>query len=235
MNTDLIKCIVVDDDPACLKITELLVKRTPFLELTACFSDPVEAANYLLQEEVHLIFLDIEMPHVTGLELIGSLKRNPAVIIISSKKEYAFDAFALNVIDYLVKPITDYARFLKAVLKAKDDLHLHKPANVETADQIFVKVDSILHNLNLNTILWVEAFGDYIKINTANKVMTTLSTMKSVEAKLPENLFVRVHRSFIVNIKKISQIDLNNLQIGEKAIPISGFYREALMKKISLL
>jgi DNA-binding LytR/AlgR family response regulator len=235
MATDLIKCIVVDDDLASLKITELLIKKTPFLELQACFTDPVEAADYLTREETHLVFLDIEMPNITGLELIGSLKHHPSVIIISSKKEYAFDAFALNVIDYLVKPIIDYPRFLKAALKAKQSAQVLDVYSSETNKQLFVKVDSILHSINTNAILWIEALGDYVKINTDGKVMTTLATMKSVEARLPENLFARVHRSFIINLRKVNQIDFKNLSIGDKIIPISSFYREGLVKKIELL
>jgi DNA-binding LytR/AlgR family response regulator len=235
MLTDLIRCIAVDDDLASLKITELLVKKTPFLELVACFDDPIKAADYLAKEKVQLIFLDIEMPNITGLELISSMKHNPAVIIISSKKEYAFDAFDLNVVDYLVKPVTSYARFLKAALKAKEDMQPISTSSIDMNEQLFVKVDSVLHNISLNTILWVEAFGDYIKINTDDKVMTTLVTMKSVESKLPENLFARVHRSFIVNLRRVNQIDLNSLHIGDRMIPVSGFYREALMKKIDLL
>lgn len=235
MATDLIKCIVVDDDPASLRIIELLIKKTPFLDLAASFTDPMKAADYLAQEKVQLIFLDVEMPSINGLELISSLKHNPPVVIISSKKEYAFDAFALNVIDYLVKPVISYPRFLKAALKAKQDVQSLKSPMVEMNEQLFIKADSVLHSINMNAILWVEALGDYVKINTEDKVMTTLATMKSVESKLPENLFVRVHRSFIINLKKINQIDLKNLYISDKIIPISSFYREGLVKKIELL
>jgi DNA-binding LytR/AlgR family response regulator len=235
MKTDLIKCVAIDDDPGSLKIIELLIKRIPFLELVSSFGDPLNAVDFLLQAETPLVFLDIEMPNLTGLELISTLKHNPSVIVISSKREYAFDAFALNVVDYLAKPLTDYARFFKATLKAKEGLQAIKPVSVETDHQLFIKIDSSLHNLNLNTILWVEAFGDYIKINTADKVMITLATMKSMESKMPENLFARVHRSFLVNIRKINHIDLGNIQIGSKTLPVSSFYRDALMKKISLL
>lgn len=235
MRTHLVKCIIVDDDSASLKIIEALIQKTPFLELSASFSDPIAAADYLSKEDIELIFLDIEMPGISGLELINLLKHPPFVIVISSKKEYAFDAFALNVVDYLVKPVTEYSRFLEAALRAKENLQKVKPSVAEKEGQLFVKVDSILHNLNLSDILWIEAFGDYIKINTADKVMTALATMKSIESKLPTNLFVRVHRSFIVNLTKINKIDLAELHIDVKIIPVSNFYREALMKKISLL
>jgi DNA-binding LytR/AlgR family response regulator len=235
MKEEIIKCIAIDDDPALLRITESLIKRTPLLELVHSFEDPFKAAAYLSKNEVPLIFLDIEMPGITGLELISSMKQPPAIIIISSKKEYAIDAFDLNVIDYLVKPIVDYSRFLKAVLKVKDSLQKTTGQALGTDSSFFVKVDSVLHNLSLDDILWVEAFGDYIKIKTAAKVMTALGTMKAMEAKLPDSVFARVHRSYIVNVKKVSEIDLANLQIGDKSIPISAFYREALMKKIKLL
>jgi DNA-binding LytR/AlgR family response regulator len=235
MKQDQLKCIIVDDDTASLKITEVLVKKTPLLELIASFNDPFKAANYLTQNEVDLIFLDIEMPGITGLELAGSLKAQPAIIVISSKKEYAIDAFDLNVVDYLVKPIMDYARFLKAVMKVKASLQKTETHILDTDKSFFVKVDSVLHNLPLDDIMWVEAFGDYVKINMTNKMMTALGTMKSMEANLPEGQFARVHRSFIVNLKKIGMIDLANLQIGDKSIPVSSFYREAMMKKVNLL
>jgi DNA-binding LytR/AlgR family response regulator len=230
-----LKCIIVDDDLACLKITEALVKKTPLLDLTHSFNDPFKAADYLSINETNLIFLDIEMPGITGLELIGSLKNNPSVIIISSKKEYAFDAFDLNVVDYLVKPITEYTRFLKAVMKVKENAQKREADILNTDAALFVKIDSVLHNLNLEEILWIEAFGDYVKISLADRMLTVLTTMKSIVAKLPEDSFARVHRSFIVNLKKIKVIDLVTLKVGDKLIPISTFYREALIKKIDIL
>jgi len=229
----LINCVIIDDDLASIKIIEALVKRLPFLDLKASFDNPVAAAHYLSSEETELIFLDVEMPGITGLELISTFMKNQCVIVISSKRDYAFDAFSLNVVDYLEKPILDYSRFLTAVLKAQSVLSKRLATHVGV--NLFVKVDSIFHNVIMDDILWIEAFGDYVKITVGDKVMTTLATMKSMEKRLPTLQFVRVHKSFVVNIKKIKQIELNSLQIENKIIPVSAFYRDSLMKKLQVL
>lgn len=158
--------------------------------------------------------------------------------MVTASQQYAVEAFEYNVLDYLIKPLNDYPRFLKAVLKAKEakeskqqsqSLQKHEPA------PLFVKVDSLLHNINLSSILWIEAYGDYVKINTDQKMLMILSTLKGIESRLPENQFIRVHRSFIVNIKRIDNIDPSNLQIGNKIIPVSATHREALINRINLL
>jgi DNA-binding LytR/AlgR family response regulator len=235
MSTDQLTCIIVDDDAACIKITEALVKRTPMLGLAAVFSDPFMAADYLSQNAVDLIFLDIEMPGITGLELASSLKAHQAIIVISSKKEYAIDAFDLNVVDYLVKPMTDYARFLQAVMKVRAIRQKKETPSAPAPGSIFIKADSVLHQLMLTDILWVEASADYIKVHTIDKMLVALSTMKTIETKLPEGLFARVHRSYIVNLQRIERIDLASIYIGSKSIPIGNIYRESMMMKVNLL
>ncbi len=235
---NIISCVVVEDDPVAQKVLEVVIQKTAFLSLKKSFSDPVEATAYLKTERVDLLFLDIEMPGITGLELLSLLDYKPSVIVVTAQQQYAVQAFEHNVLDYLVKPVSDYSRFLKAVLKAKEVKESKKqPVAVgkSEAPPLFVKVDSLLHNINLNSILWIEAYGDYVKINTDQKMLMILSTLKGIEGKLPENQFVRVHRSFIVNIKRIDNIDPSNLQMGTKIIPISATHREALINKINLL
>jgi DNA-binding LytR/AlgR family response regulator len=233
-----ISCVIVEDDLVAQKVLEVLIQKTSFLNLKKSFADPIEASAYLKSERVDLIFLDVEMPGINGLELIDLLDYKPSIIMVTAQKQYAVQAFEQNVLDYLVKPVNDYSRFLKAALKAKEVKDAKKQADVpQKTDNppLFVKVDSLLHNINLNSILWIEAYGDYVKINTDQKMLMILSTLKGIEGKLPENQFVRVHRSFIVNIKRIDNIDPANLQIGTKIIPISATHREALINKINLL
>ncbi|MEP6737988.1 MAG: LytTR family DNA-binding domain-containing protein [Chryseolinea sp.] len=232
----IISCVIVEDDPVAQKVLEVLVQKTSFLLLTKTFDDPVQASMFLKDEKVELLFLDVEMPGMNGLQLLNLLDYKPYVIIVSAKEEYALKAFEFSVYDYLLKPLDDYPRFLKAVMKVKE-VYDAKPAKgkAQKAGPLFVKVDSLFHNLDLNAILWIEAYGDYIKINTDQKMLMVLSTLKSIDSKLPEDRFVRVHRSYIVNVKRIDNIDLNNLQIKDKIIPISANYREGLFARINLL
>ncbi len=227
------KCVIIDDDPIAATVIEDLVAKTPFLELSHSFGDPLEAVEYLNEAGVDLVFLDIEMPKLSGLDLMKVLSEQQKVIVTSSKKDYALDAFDFNVVDYLLKPVTDYARFLKAVNKAKEANHTVQ--TTPTPGNVFVKVDSLLVSLDLEEILYVEAFGDYIKIHTQNKAYVVYSTLKAVESKLPNELFQRVHRSYVINLKKVSNIDHGNLQVNDKIIPISNSYREALMGRLNML
>lgn len=233
-----ISCVIVEDDLVAQKVIEVLIRKTSFLDLKQSFDDPIEASAYLKQQPVDLLFLDVEMPGINGLELLTLLDYKPSVIMVTANQQYAVEAFEYNVLDYLIKPVNDYPRFLKAVLKAKEAKESKQqvqPTQQSEPAPLFVKVDSLLHNINLNSILWIEAYGDYVKINTDQKMLMILSTLKGIESKLPENQFVRVHRSFIVNIKRIDNIDPSNLQIGTKIIPISATHRDALINKINLL
>lgn len=233
-----INCVVVEDDLVAQTVLEVLIKKTAFLDLKKSFDDPVVASAYLKNEKVDLIFLDMEMPGISGLQLIGLLDYKPCVIIVSDKQQYALEAFEHNVVDYLLKPVSEYSRFLKAVLKVKDILEAREKTQTvrpSKSTPLFVKVDSLLHNIDLKSILWIEAYGDYVKINTEEKMLMVLSTLKAIEGKLPDDQFVRVHRSYIVNVKRIDNIDPNNLQIGSKILPISASHREGLINKINLL
>jgi DNA-binding LytR/AlgR family response regulator len=231
-----ISCVIVEDDPVAQKVLEVLVQKTAYLDLKKSFDDPVEASTYLQHEKADLIFLDIEMPGISGLQLIGLLDYKPSVIVVSGKEEYALKAFEHSVCDYLLKPLDDYSRFLKAVMKARESLETRSVrAKAARVGPLFVKVDSLLHSIDLNSILWIEAYGDYVKINTDQKMLMVLSTLKAIESKLPESRFVRVHRSYIVNVKRIDNIDPNNLQIRDKIIPISANHRDGLLNKINLL
>lgn len=230
-----ISCIAVDDDPVAIKIVTALIEQSDILELKGTFLDPVEATNAIFEINPEIIFLDVEMPSMTGIELIKSLKNPPEIILITSKKDYAIEAFDLSVTDYVVKPI-DTSRFIQAVNKAKVNIEKRNgDSNAEGHDHIFVKVDSLLMNIGYNDIYYLEAYGDYVKIHTENKMHLVLTRLKTIEEKLPEKEFARIHRSYIVRIEKIENIDNTNLQVKEKILPISISQKKTLLDKINLL
>jgi DNA-binding LytR/AlgR family response regulator len=228
----MISCAIVEDDTLSRKIVEMLCERTGLLLVKNSFSSAQESMRWLAKNEVDLLFLDIEMPEISGIDLLKVLARRPEVIIISSNPNHAIDAFELSVADYILKPIKDYNRFLQAVNKVA--ARLNKGGN-ETNSSIFIKLDSLLHKLNVDDIFWIEAFGDYIKIQTTDKLHTVYSTLKKIEEKLDSKKFLRVHRSFIINTSKITNLSPNNLEINKRIIPISETYKEVLLQRLSIL
>jgi DNA-binding LytR/AlgR family response regulator len=230
-------CIVIDDDKLWRRVIEEFINKTEDLNLAGSFSTAVEAINYLKQQgNIDLIFLDIEMPEMSGIDFMQTLTNPPQIIIISSKGKYALDAFDYDVIDYLLKPIT-YARFYKAVDKAMNRVKSNLSAIGK--DEIFIKKNSALVKLKYDEILFIEALENYVIFNTFNDKYTIHFTMKAVELKLPINNFLRVHRSFIVNKSSITEIEDNAIMIktadGLKAIPIGKSYRDKLMGDINLI
>ncbi len=239
-------CIIVDDDKMSRKILEEYINRTDSLKLLHIYDNAIEAINNMfnLPEPVHLIFLDIEMPDMNGLEFLNTLKQtNAQIIIVSAKDKYAVTAFEYEVTDYLLKPF-NYARFYKAVnraFKKIDDLVDVKKPNEEPAlnDEIFIKKNATLIKLNFNDIIYIEALENYIIINTFDEKYTIHFTMKSIEDKLPTQKFRRIHRSFIVNISKIKGIEENSIIIktgeGTKLLPIGKSYRDDLIKTLNVI
>ncbi len=226
-------CIIVDDDAVSRTVLEHFVRQTQFLHLVHSFADAIAAANLLMTDKVDLIFLDIQMPEMSGMEFIKNLMTNPQIVLITSHEDYAIEAFEYDVTDYLVKPISA-ARFLKAALKAKERFNKEQsqpPSN----KYIFVKVDSRLVKLNTMEIFWVEALGDYMVIKTAKETLTTHATMKSIESKLSNHEFIRVHRSFIVRLDKIAYIEDNAIVILDKVIPLGKAHKDELTKRLNLL
>lgn len=231
-------CILVDDDKLSRKILEEFIKKTDGVNLKASFSDGVEAINYLKNEEdIHLIFLDIEMPEMNGIEFLNSIKNPPQIIIVSGKGKYAIDAFEYDVTDYLLKPL-NYPRFYKAVDKATARFEQNK-LHLVGKEEIFIKKNSTLVRLKYDDILWVEALENYVIFNTFKEKYTIHFTMKAIEQKLPSSKFTRVHRSYIVNTSSIDVIEDNAVIIktddGNKSLPIGKSYKEKLMKDINLI
>ncbi len=227
------RCAVVDDDDLSIRLITEYINQTDDLNLVGTFSSAIKATNALSRESVDLIFLDVEMPDMTGLELIKSLDRKPQIILITSKKDYAIEAFEYQVADYLLKPVS-YSRFLQAANKARELFEVKQKSNA-TPKQLYIKEDSVLVNVPLNDIVWIEALGDYVTIHLTDKKHTVLTTMKAMDSKLPADEFMRVHRSFIVRVDKINNLDGNMLVVGKKLIPIGKSYRKALMDRLNIV
>lgn len=227
------KTLIVDDDPLTVRILEEYVGRTDYLNLVGSCKDAIEAANLLQKKDVDLLFLDVELPGMTGIELIESLSEIPQVILVSGKDIYAASGFDHDVSDYLVKPV-DYARFLKAVNKATDSIEKKspdKPAN----DRLFVKSDTQLVAIKVEEIAFIEALADYVRIHTPEKRYTVYSSLKGIESKLPDSTFMRVHRSYVINIQKIDSIEGNTVTIGDNLIPVGVTYQKTLLTRLNLL
>jgi len=224
----------VDDDGVSRLIIEKFVAKTGMLKLIASCDSAIDAAKILRQADVDIIFLDVEMPGLTGLDLIKSLRNVPSVVLITGKKEYAAEAFEFDVEDYILKPV-EYPRFLKAVMKVTESLSRKTPVKDEPAENLFIKVDQKFISINSKDILFSEAQKDYVKVVTPAAKYVTLSTMKGVESKLPAKDFIRIHRSYIVRIDKISDLKSENLLIGKEIIPIGESYKHDLFKRLNIL
>ncbi len=227
------KCIIVDDEELSRNTLKHFVEKTDFLELVAVCPNAIEANNLLAKEDIDLMFLDVSMPELTGIEFIKSLDNPPLVILVTSSTEHAVEAFEYNVLDYLVKP-AEYARFLKAVNKAKEKYEAIQVGN-ENSNEIFVKSDFKIVRINLDDVLFVEALADYVIINTVNGKYIVHSTMKGMESKLPNNKFIRVHRSYIVNLNRIDSIEDSCVVITKKIIPIGASHKDGLMARLKFL
>ena len=231
------KCILIDDDIMSCRVLEDYVNRTSFLELLQTFNNAVDAINFIKEgNSVDLIFLDIVMPEMTGIDFLNTITHPPQIIIVSSREKYALEAFEYSVTDYLLKPI-NYARFFKAANKALENSS--RNSQVEDEKEIFIKKSNSLVKSKYSDILWVEALENYVVINTRNDKFTIHFTMKAIENQLPNSLFKRVHRSFIVNISEIFSIEDNSVVIklaeGRKIIPIGKSYKEKLLNDINLI
>lgn len=227
------RCLIVDDDELSRNIMEDLVKEDEQLELVKTCASAIEAFNVLKSEEIDLIFLDVDMPKMTGIDLIKSLDVVPQVILITSHSEFAVESYELNVTDFIVKPIS-HARFIKAVEKVRKNLS--RPAfSQETTKSIFIKTDSRLVQVHTKNLLYIEALGNYVNVYTTSGKFIVLSTMKDIESRLTAPEFMRVHRSFIVRLDKIESIEDNFIHINQKSIPIGKNYKDDLMKSLNML
>ncbi len=224
-----INCIIIEDEPLALERTRMYVQRLPYLELQATFENGVEALAFLRTHKTDLVFLDIRMDELSGIQLLEAVKIDSQVIITTAYPEYALKGYELAVTDYLLKPFT-FERFLQAVDRAQQNLQ--KTETVPVKNFIFVKTEYRLEKLLLNELLYIEGMRDYRRIHTISKRIMTLQTFGDFEQEIPAEIICRVHKSFMVALDKIDSIERDRIKIREALIPISDTYRKAFFERI---
>ncbi|OFY47918.1 MAG: DNA-binding response regulator [Bacteroidetes bacterium GWF2_41_31] len=223
------KTIAIDDEPLALSLVTDYIKKTGFLTLSGTFDNPLDAMDFLGNESVDLIFLDIQMPDLTGIEFIKTLPDPPKIIFTTAYEKYALEGFKVNAVDYLLKPFS-YQEFLTAVQKARKIIELERNV-ASTSDSgnqfLFLKSDYKIRKINFADILYIEGLKDYVKVyvGLGEPPILSINTIKSLEQKLPPNQFMRVHRSFIVNLQKIETIERSRIVFGKNYIPVSDQYK----------
>jgi len=237
----MIRCIIVDDKPLAIDILKDYVSKIPFMELTFSTTNPLEALNHVMEGTTDLVFLDIQMPELSGLQFIKIIQGKCKVIFTTAYSEYAVEGFENDAIDYLLKPIS-FERFYKAAQKAQ--LAIHGPSSYHTSnisptaapgkeiEFIFVKTEYKLVRVNIAEILYIEGMQNYVTIYTINDKIISLQSMKKTEEQLPANQFIRAHKSYIVALSKINSVERNRIAIEKEIIPLGDVYREAFFKAI---
>jgi DNA-binding LytR/AlgR family response regulator len=231
----IIRCVIIDDEPLARKGLKEYIQDVDFLQLVGEFDNPLKAADTLMREKIDLLFLDIQMPKMTGMEFMKTLSHPPMVIFTTAYPQYAVEGFELNAIDYLLKPFS-FERFWKSALKARSMREsADKPAAPATSaepDYFFVKSDSKLIKILYDEILFIEALQNYVAVHTTSKKYITYLTFRSIEEHLPASRFIRTHKSYIVAAAKVESIEGNDIRIGQHHIPISRTEREAVMQQL---
>lgn len=228
-----LNCLIVDDEPIARKGLEEYVKEVDFLHLAGSYENALKAGAFLNESRIDLILLDIQMPKLSGIEFLKTLKIPPMVIFTTAYSDYALEGYALDIIDYLVKPIP-FERFLKAVQKAHDFFELKQRAKANSAppDFFFVKCDHKFEKVNYSEVLYIEAMQNYTIIHTTSRKMITYLTFTGMESQLPSDSFLKVHKSFMVSLEKVKSIDGNELVVGSARIPISRSLKEEVINRI---
>ncbi len=234
----MIRCIAIDDEALALELLEDNIRRTPFLELVKSFTSGFEALEFLRKETVDLVFLDIRMPDLSGIQFLKVLDPKPCVIMITAYEKYAIEGFEMDVVDYLLKPVS-YDRLLKAVTKVNERITLLKAAagsreaNSTPTRDLFVKADYKQVRINIDEILYIEGLKDYVKIYAGDKPVITQMSLKAVAEKLSALDFMRVHRSYIINLRRIQFVQRMHIRIGGRDIPIGERFREPFFNAIN--
>lgn len=226
----MINTIAIDDEPLALQLVAGYIEKTPGLDLVGKFDNPLDAVDFMADQTVDLIFVDIQMPDLTGIEFTRAMAKGPRVIFTTAYEKYALEGFRLDVIDYLLKPFS-YEEFFKAVQKALRLIRLEQKTEMNQVDAngefLFLKSEYKIRRINFNDILYIEGLKDYVKVYTKNdpKPVLSLTSLKLLESKLPESTFMRIHRSFIVNLEKIDTIERSRIVFGKVYIPVSDQYK----------
>ena len=231
---NMIRCLIVDDEPVAREILETYITKIPNLELVKSCKNAMEALITVQNEKIDLFFLDINMPEITGLSLAKLINKNASIIFTTAYREYALDGFNLQATDYLLKPIA-FDRFLQAIQKIstpKSSITIKNKAE-EISTFMFVRADRKMVKIIFDEILFIESLGDYLKIHTQKETLITRETVNNIEAKLPTKNFIRIHRSYIINIEKINAYTNEQIEINNKSIPISRSYKESVLQKLA--
>ncbi|WP_297096592.1 LytTR family DNA-binding domain-containing protein [uncultured Draconibacterium sp.] len=234
--TKKIRCIIVDDEPMAREILESHLRKIETVEIIALCKNAVEAFNVISSQPVDLVFLDINMPEISGLSFAKSINNAVKVIFTTAYREYAVDGFDLQAVDYLLKPIS-FGRLMQSInkyLSENQQVTFEESARIEPekSESIFVRSDRKMIKINFPEILYIESLADYIRIHLVDKTIVTRETISSIEAKLPQQDFLRVHRSFIVAVNAIDSFTAEIIEIGKKQIPVSRSYKDAVLKKL---
>jgi len=228
-------CIIIDDDESCRTVLEQMIVQTDPLKHIGSYENGIGAVSALKNSDTHLIFLDVEMPEMNGIDMLAQLEIKPLVILTTSHKEYALDAYEHDVVDYLVKPVT-LPRFLKAVSKAERRFESSFMGSLSNdRNYFFVRKDTVINKIPIADVLWVEAMGDYVTINAKGKKVIIHSTLRAMENKLPKEKFIRVHRSYIVQMENIKTIEGNTIFIEDNYIPLGTVYKDSFLKRLGFL
>lgn len=234
--SETIQCLIVDDEPVAREILENLLSKISFVKIAGSCKSAIEAFNCINSTNVDLIFLDINMPEISGLSFAKSINKNIKIIFTTAYREYALDGFDLQAVDYLLKPIS-FERLLQAVNKFVNEntsiiYSEHKEIVTEKTDHFFIRSDRKMIKINFVDIKFIESLSDYIKIHLSDKTILTRETISSIEAKLPQNDFIRVHRSFIVSLPSIGSFTNEYIEIGKNEIPISRSYKKEVLSRL---
>jgi DNA-binding LytR/AlgR family response regulator len=226
-----IKCLIVDDEPLSQDVLKKYIGDSPVLELAGVAFDAFEANQFLQTEEIQLIFLDINMPKLSGIRFVKTLNNPPLIIFTTAYPEYAIDGFELDAVDYLVKPFP-FERFLKAVNKAIEKLSFIQPKPPPTSDFILLKSDKKVYKVNYDEISYLQSFGDYVKVYISGKCLVVHDTFKNLQDHLPADRFIRVHKSYLIAMDKIQYIEGNQVKVANELIPIGLNYKVDLISKL---
>ena len=225
------KCLIIDDEPVALEILRDYIAKIPFLECAESFRDPLKAIDFLKDNEVDLIFLDINMPDLTGIQFLKALKSPPLVVFTTAYSEYALESYDYNAVDYLLKPI-EFERFLKAANKAHE--LLRRKSRIPVAkEHVLIKSGTDFYKVKIKEIYYVQGTGNYVTFVTKGKNILSLMTMKDVLQILPRGLFFRIHKSYIINFHQVDRIEKEQVMIRGETLPIGESYRESFFKAIT--
>jgi len=232
----MLECIIIDDEPLAINVIAEHIEKTDFLSLRQSFTNPVKAFNFLLENRVDIIFIDIQMPDISGIDLVKKLEYKPCIIFTTAYDKYALEGFKVDAIDYLLKPV-DYPEFSKAAYKAKKWIDANNEIkSIKTNNEfLFIKSEYKIIRIELNSIKYIEGMSEYVRIHRDNaKAIMSLLSLKSLQEQLPDDKFMRVHKSYIVNLNKITEIESNTIVFDNKVIiPVSKMYREEFQQYVN--